>query len=205
MTPGSDYRIPAETARTELVVVNSRFVSTIGRASSVDEARLFLSRVRDDMPDANHHVYAYRIGFGSSVIDGMSDAGEPSGTAGPPVLAVLRGADIGDTVLVVSRFFGGTKLGTGGLVRAYSDAARQALASLKTELKIEKQRLGLELPYPLYEQVARLVHEHNGVLEDETFGADVMLMALFPLRDVPPFTTALADLSAGRVTPIVLD
>ena len=96
----------------------------LAASTTVKEAKAFLAAVRAEMPDANHHVYAYRVGFGNSVIEGMSDDGEPSGTSGPPVLAVLRGSGIGDVIVVVTRYFGGTKLGTGGLVRAYSDAAR---------------------------------------------------------------------------------
>ncbi len=101
--------------------------------TTVDEAKAFLAAVRAEMPDANHHVYAYRVGFGNSVIEGMSDDGEPSGTSGPPVLAVLRGSGIGDVIVVVTRYFGGTKLGTGGLVRAYSEGARAGLESLATD------------------------------------------------------------------------
>jgi putative IMPACT (imprinted ancient) family translation regulator len=79
------------------------------------------------MPNASHHVYAFRVGHGNSIIEGMSDDGEPTGTAGPPVLAVLRGTQIGDIIVIVTRYFGGTKLGTGGLVRAYPEAAQIAL------------------------------------------------------------------------------
>ena len=85
------YPIPARTTRVETVVVNSRFIATIGRADTVAEARQFIQAARDEMPDATHHVYAFRVGYGGSVTEGMSDDGEPSGTSGPPVLAVLRG------------------------------------------------------------------------------------------------------------------
>src|SRR5579871_3558271 len=146
------YLIPAQTTRVTTAVSNSRFVTTIGLVTTVDEAKAFLSAVRAEMSDANHHVYAYRVGFGNSVIEGMSDDGEPSGTSGPPVLAVLRGSGIGDVIVVVTRYFGGTKLGTGGLVRAYGDAARTGLEALVTERKITKQTLGIEAPYHFFEQ-----------------------------------------------------
>src|SRR5690348_4882092 len=115
------YRIPAATTRIEHEVSRSRFIATLGNAATVEAARGFIAEIRAEMPDASHHVYAFKVGYGSSVTEGLSDDGEPTGTAGPPVLAVLRGADIGDAALVVTRYFGGTKLGTGGLVRAYSD------------------------------------------------------------------------------------
>src|SRR6185295_20259621 len=96
------YLIPTQTHRVTTAVSNSRFLTTIGHVNTVDEAKAFLAAVRAEMPDANHHVYAYRVGYGNSVIEGMSDDGEPTGTAGPPTLAVLRGANIGDTLVVVN-------------------------------------------------------------------------------------------------------
>src|SRR5258708_4899843 len=157
------------------------------------------------MPDASHHVYAFKVGYGASVTEGVSDDGEPTGTAGPPILAVLRGAQVGDVVLVVTRYFGGTKLGTGGLVRAYGDAARAAIAAMNTEDKIERRQLGLTAPYSLYEPIKRIAAEHSAVIDDEAFEADVTLYLTLPLDSVDGFTAALRDLSAGRVTPTLLD
>lgn len=199
------YLIPANKHRIQTEVARSRFIATVAHAPTVEDAKGFLAQVRAEMPDASHHVYAFRVGYGSSVTEGMSDDGEPSGTAGPPVLSVLRGSEIGDIVIVVTRYFGGTKLGTGGLVRAYSEAAHIALNSLTTELKVEKRLLGIELPYNLFEQTKRLITAHNGVIDDEDFAGEVMIMATFPLVDIPAFTTELAELSAGRVEPIVMD
>jgi len=198
------YLIPTQTHRVTTAVSNSRFITTIGHVSAVDEAKAFLAAVRAEMPDANHHVYAYRVGFGNSVIEGMSDDGEPSGTSGPPVLAVLRGSDIGDVIVVVTRYFGGTLLGTGGLVRAYGDAAREGLATLPTERKIEKSILGIELPYHFFEQVKRLIAQHGGTLDEETFAADVTILASFPVDRIAGFSADLIELTAGSVQPIVL-
>lgn len=196
------YLVPAQTSRTEIEVVNSRFITTIGRVETVAEAKAFCASIRAEMPDASHHVYAFRVGFGNSVIEGMSDDGEPSGTAGPPVLAVLRGTQIGDVIVVVTRYFGGTKLGTGGLVRAYSDAARAGLTALLTEEKIEKRLLGIDVPYSLYEIIKRLIAHHNGVITDETFAGEVTLLAQFPLSAVPAFKEALREATAGSITPV---
>lgn len=201
----ADYRIPTVTQRIEIEVIKSRFIATAGFVPSVDAAKAFLADIRAEMPDANHHVYAFRVGFGNSVNEGLSDDGEPSGTSGPPIMAVVRGAGIGDIIVVVTRYFGGTKLGTGGLVRAYSDAAREVLRDLPTALKIEKVLLGIELPYPLYELTLRLIEEHGGTVEDATFAGDVTVMARFPVKVLEAFSAALRDLSAGRVTPIELE
>jgi len=198
------YLIPTQTHRVTTAVSNSRFLTTIGHVNTVDEAKAFLAAVRAEMPDANHHVYAYRVGFGNSVIEGMSDDGEPSGTSGPPVLAVLRGSGIGDVIVVVTRYFGGTLLGTGGLVRAYGDAAREGLATLPTERKIEKQILGIELPYHYFEQVKRLIARHGGMLDEEDFAGDVTILASFPVDCVAGFSADLTELTAGSVQAIVL-
>ena len=198
------YRIPAQTCRVTTTVSNSRFITTVGRVASVNDAKAFLAQARAEMPDATHHVYAFRVGFGGSVIEGMSDDGEPSGTSGPPVLAVVRGSGIGDVIVVVTRYFGGTKLGMGGLVRAYGDAARAGLEALPTERKIEKRLLGLEVPYHFFEQVKRLIAQHGGTLDEETFAAEVTILASFPADQVDGFSAALIELTAGSVQPIVL-
>jgi uncharacterized YigZ family protein len=202
MSPG--YKIPAETHSSEIVVVNSRFITNIAKATSVDETKQFLADIRAQMPDASHHVYAFRVGYGNSVIEGRSDDGEPSGTAGPPILAVLRGTEIGDVIVIVTRYFGGTKLGTGGLVRAYSEAARIGLNALKTEFKIEKKILGIECAYSHYDSIKRLISQHKGVVDDEVFSADITILATFAVEDIPQFTTNLTELTAGCVQPVFL-
>lgn len=204
MSVAEPYRVPWGVHRSEMLVVNSRFVTTIGKIESVAEAKTFLAQVRTEMPDASHHVYAFRVGYGKSVIEGMSDDGEPSGTAGPPALAVLRGTDIGDIIVVVTRFFGGTKLGTGGLVRAYTEAVKEALKTLQTEEKIKKQVLGVEVPYSLYELTRNLIVRYDGRIDDTVFEADVTLIVTLAETSVPRFTSELRELSAGKVIPVVL-
>jgi len=199
------YPIPAQTIRIENTVVNSRFIATIGRADTVEQAREFIQTVRHEMPDATHHVYAYKIGYGSSIIEGMSDDGEPSGTSGPPVLAVLRGADLGDVVIVVTRYFGGTKLGTGGLVRAYGGAARDAVAALPVEMKIPKHYIGLAVHYSLYERIKLLMTEYQAEVESETFEADVTIYAHIPVDTFNPFSVAVKELTAGQNAPVILE
>jgi uncharacterized YigZ family protein len=200
------YLIPTTPSTTETAVSKSRFTTNVARINNPQEAKTFLALIRSLMPDASHHVYAFRAGHGNSVIEGMSDDGEPSGTAGPPVLAVLRGnVDIGDTIVVVTRYFGGTKLGTGGLVRAYTEAAQAGLASTKFEPKIAKKLVGVEVSYNFYDILKKLIQTHNGHIEDETFTNDVTVIVHFPETDVASFEAALTEASAGRIVPIVLD
>lgn len=201
----ASYFVPANRHRVELAVSNSRFIVICSRVSSVDDTKALLDDVRKEMPDASHHVYAFRVGYGNNVIEGMSDAGEPSGTAGPPVLAVLRGAAIGDIMIVVTRYFGGTKLGTGGLVRAYTEAAKLVLSTLSTEEKILKCTLGFEVPYPLYTQTKRLLSQYKATLIDEVFAGDVTILVSVPVTEVDTLTRALTDLSSGTVIPVLLD
>jgi uncharacterized YigZ family protein len=208
MTTRSDksYLIATASTITETIVVNSRFITNITRVSAPQEARDFLQQIRSQMPDASHYVYAFRVGHGNSVIEGMSDDGEPSGTAGPPILAVLRGrSDIGDIIVVVTRYFGGTKLGTGGLVRAYTEAAQAGITNTKFELKIAKKLIGIEVPYNFYDILKKLIQTNNGHIEDETFTDEVTVIVRFPENDIPVFTQALTEASAGRISLIVLD
>ena len=198
------YLIPTETVRNEIVIRKSRFLTTVMFAVSVTEARGRLAALRAELPTANHHVYAFRVGFGNSVTEGMSDAGEPTGTAGPPSLAVLRGSGIGDILLVTSRYFGGTKLGTGGLVRAYTESAQAALGKLKTERKVKKTTVGLELPYSLYDRVKHLVDAHNGSIEEQQFEAEILLIVTFIAGDLERFSRDLRERTAGAVVPVRL-
>jgi uncharacterized YigZ family protein len=193
------YPIPAATTRVEIVVVNSRFIATIGEARTAEEARAFIDQVRGEFHDATHNVYAFRVGYGVSVIEGMSDDGEPAGTAGRPALAVLRGADLGDVVLVITRYFGGTKLGTGGLVRAYTQAAQEALTALPRAERVEQKQGQVAVPYALYERVKQLVEARHGQVVDEDFAGEVTLRVVFAVDERAGFEAALAELSAGRL------
>ncbi len=198
------YRVPTETARAELVITKSRFIATAGFAPTADAAKATLDNIRTEMPDASHHVHAFRAGYGNSVVEGMSDDGEPSGTAGPPILSILRGTDIGDVIVVVTRYFGGTKLGTGGLVRAYGDAARAVLDDLPTAEKIPKRQLMFAAPYSFYKQIKRLMAAHEGVVDSEAFAADVTIVLTLPHANSAAFERELIDLTAGVVTPLLL-
>lgn len=200
----TSYKVPKQTMRIEYRVSNSRFYTTAGRADTVDDAKAFIQAVRNEMPDASHHVYAYIIGHGSSVIEGMSDDGEPSGTSGPPTLAVVRGSGIGNIVLVTTRYFGGTKLGTGGLVHAYGQAAREGIAALPIEALIVRTMAGVDVPYHLYERVKLLLTEYEADIDDETFAADVGIVFRIPSEHVTPLAVRLQDLSSGQLQVIVL-
>lgn len=193
------YQIPQARCRVETRASNSRFISTIERADTVAAAQAFIKAQRNDMPDANHHVYAFRIGFGNSVSEGMSDDGEPSGTSGPPTLAVLRGSDVGDVVIVTTRYFGGTKLGTGGLVAAYTAAAQAAFAELTTEEKVERVGCQLVVPYSLLDRVKLILAEQETIMTNELFEADVTLDFTIPMERFDALEATIRDFSAGKI------
>ena len=193
------YRIPAEERRGETKVSNSRFIASVAPVFSGEEARRFIARMRDEFSDATHNVPAFIIGGGSSLIEHCSDDGEPAGTAGRPVLTVLKGSGLGDIVVVVSRYFGGTKLGTGGLVRAYSGAARAVLEGLKIAEKIPTCKTRCVVPYSLFERVRTLVIASSGVVLAEEFSTEVLLTAQFKVEDLPGFQDQLRDLSNGSI------
>jgi uncharacterized YigZ family protein len=197
--------IPDGTARTEIRVSNSRFIGTAGRATSVAEARAFIASVRSAMPDASHHVYAYIIGHGASTTLGMSDDGEPSGTAGRPILAILQGSGLGDVVVVVTRYFGGTLLGTGGLVHAYGDAAKAVLAELPRTEKIERCSLLIVVAYTFYERAKRLAAAHCAVIDSEDFATDVTLAITLPVSERSGLEAALIEATAGDALVEELD
>ncbi len=199
------YPIPAKEVRTEMKVKNSLFIATAAPVFSVDEAKAFVQRIREEFADASHNVPAYQVGFGPAVTAHCSDDGEPSGTAGRPMLAVLQGSGIGDVAVVVTRYFGGTKLGTGGLVRAYSEAVKEVLAILPLAEKVPTHTVMLALPYNMLERVRLLVAEENGRILDETFAADVTMTLLFTTERFPGFQEALRELSHGTLAAEIVE
>ncbi|GAP06521.1 uncharacterized protein, YigZ family [Anaerolinea thermolimosa] len=195
--------VPFETARIEMVVEKSKFIATAGPAFSVEEARSSIQNIRNEFPDATHHVPAFIIGHGAGVTMHCSDDGEPSGTAGRPILAVLQGSGLGDIWIVVTRYFGGIKLGTGGLVRAYSEAAKEVLAVLPVAEKVVVSDVMMTIPYSLFERTRKLIEEFQGVILDEDFAGDVTISVRLREENVSMFCNGLRDLSRGQ-TNIVL-
>ncbi len=199
------YPIPAQEVRIEITVVNSRFIATAAPVFSVEQAKAFVDRIRDEFSDATHNVPVYLVGYGASLVAHCSDDGEPSGTAGRPALAVLRGSGLGDVAVVVTRYFGGTKLGTGGLVRAYSDAVREVLAVLPHAEKVPTHTVMMAVPYSGFETVRRAITGHGGQILDEDFAADVTITARFAVENLAAFQSALQELSNGKLQAEIIE
>ncbi len=192
------YPIPARTHRVQEEIRRSRFITTVGHAPTVEAARAFIQKIRQEFPDATHHVWAYLVGPpGSTARVGYSDDGEPHGTAGRPVYTVLLHSGIGDIVAVVTRYFGGTKLGKGGLVRAYSGGVKGALETLPLTEHREWAELDVVIPYTYLSSLQRLLPAYEGTVQAEAYAADVHLRIRLPQEQVPAFVQALEGLTQG--------
>ncbi len=195
----SRYRIPAATHRVEEEIQRSRFITTVGHAPTVEAARAFVAAVSSEFADATHNCWAYVVGPpGSTGQVGMSDAGEPHGTAGRPMLTVLLHSGVGDLCAVVTRYFGGTLLGKGGLVRAYSGGVQAALASLPTVEQVPKVRLVVVIDYAGVSPLRRLLPAFEAVAEDEAYAADVTYRILLPEERAADFAAALLEMTNGQ-------
>jgi uncharacterized YigZ family protein len=197
--------IPARRVETEFTDQHSRFITNAAPAFSVAEAQDFIACVKDKYPDANHHVPVYLIGHGSATIAHCSDDGEPSGTAGRPALAVLQGSGLGDIVVVITRYFGGTKLGTGGLVRAYSDSMRMVLEALPRAKKVATTTIMFVVPYALFEPSKLMANNHDGLIVDQIFGADVTMTVRLINKHLDSFKSRMVDLTHGQIEFITIE
>ena len=197
--PADRYPVPAAAHRVEQVIQRSRFVTTLARAATSEEAADVVRRVSAEFADATHNCWAYVVGPpGSTGRVGMSDAGEPHGTAGRPMLTVLLHGGVGDVAAVVTRYYGGTKLGTGGLVRAYSGCVQQALASLPTVERVTYVPLAVTVDYAAVTAVQQLLAAHEAVVDAETYGAAAAYRVRVPESRVAAFRAAVLDATRGR-------
>lgn len=199
------YAIPLTEIRREHVVVNSRFIATLAPVFSIDEARAFVGRIKKEFADASHNVPAYIIGGGNTVTEYFSDDGEPSGTAGRPALAVLRGSGLGDAAVVITRYFGGTLLGTGGLVKAYTESTQMVVNAVGRGRRVTVQVAMLAIPYNLLERVRLLVARRGGEIIGEDFAADITITLQFPVDSFEGFQNELRELSAGKLKAEVIE
>ena len=197
--PSPRYPIPAGRHRAEQVIDRSRFICTIAPTATVEDAQVFIREIGREFPDATHNCWAYVIGApGSSDRIGMSDDGEPHGTAGRPMLTVLQHCGLGDIAAVVTRYYGGTKLGTGGLVKAYSGSVQQALQDAPRTMRITRTELVVRVAYSAITSVQQLLPVFEAEVVDENFGVDVMFRLRCPEERAPELRRAIADATRGQ-------
>ena len=193
------YAIPAGEHRTREEISRSRFITTLAPAPTIDEAQAFLARLRGEFADATHNCWAYVVGPpGSTGRVGMSDDGEPHGTAGRPMLTALLHSGVGDVVAVVTRYYGGTKLGTGGLVRAYGGCVQRALETLARAERVSWVDCVLTIGYGDVTVVQQLIAAHEGRVAEEAYAADVTYTVTLPDSRRAGFLAAVLDATRGQ-------
>ena len=199
------YFIPLSEIRREHVVINSRFIASLAPVLTADEARAFIARIKKEFADASHNVPAYIIGGGNTVTEFCSDDGEPVGTSGRPALAVLRGSGLGDVAVVITRYFGGTLLGTGGLVKAYTESTQLVVNAVERGQRVPVHVVMVAITYNLLERVRLMVGRNHGEVLDEDFSDDVTMTMQFPVDALDGFQGELRELSAGKIQAEVIE
>ena len=196
---GLRYAVPSRIYRVEELIQRSRFITTAAHAPDANAANAFVDSVRESFPDATHHCWAFVAGPpGSTAHIGMSDDGEPHGTAGRPMLTVLLYSGVGEVVTVCTRYFGGVKLGTGGLSRAYAGGVKLLLQTLPTELKIKRVHVSVRVAYPHVESLQRLLDDLEVVVEHEEYGEEVRYQIAVPAMTLETLREQLAQLTSGE-------
>ena len=194
------YPIPAKPFCCEIEVKHSRFITTVEFTDTPEAALAFISRIKQEFPTASHNCWAYLIGLpGSTDRIGLSDDGEPHGVAGKPMLTTIQHSGIGDIAVVVTRYFGGTKLGKGGMVKAYTQAVKTALEQLEITEKIDWTELSVKVDYPFLANIERVLPEFEAELIEKQFTEQVSLKLKLPAEQIPGLCERLTDLSLGKI------
>lgn len=194
-----DYLVPAERIQRELVVSKSRFIARLAPVRHVEEARAYVAEVRQKYAKASHNVPAYLIGGGNNIQDYCSDDGEPSGTAGRPALAVLHGSGLGDVAVVITRYFGGTLLGKGGLVKAYTESTQLVVNEVRRARRQQAYVAMLAVPYNLLERIRLIVSRHEGEILDESFAEEITMTIQYPVENDEVLQRDFRELSADKL------
>lgn len=192
--------VPTGTSQVEQTLHRSRFLGFAEAARTHEEARALLKAYKARFSDATHVCHAFAVGAGNALTLGCGDDGEPAGTAGRPMLEVVKGSGIGNVFVAVVRYYGGVKLGTGGLAQAYGGTARMALQALPTEEDIPRVRARVEVDWTLLVPLRRRVVEAEGRILEERFGEGPCLEILVPQARVPGLQAWLRDASRGAAT-----
>ena len=197
----TEYYIPTRAAESEFVEKRSRFIGYIKPVETEAEARAFVEEIKKRHYDARHNCWCYLLREGGVVR--YSDDGEPQGTAGQPMLGVFEKEGITDLVCVVTRYFGGILLGTGGLLRAYTKGAKDALDAAGVSVVRRWVRQLVPCTYSLYERLKQETERFGAVIEDTEYGADIVLTVLVPEEQSDAYAARILDFTAGTVETLV--
>lgn len=203
ISPTVEFTSVSKEFRHEYIVDKSRFITTISPCTTEEEAQAFIGRINKEFWDATHNCTAYALGPKQEQ-QRSSDNGEPSGTAGKPMLEVLKKTGITNVAVVVTRYFGGIKLGAGGLIRAYSHSVAETLRLAPKELHTTRTQLQATIDYALYGAVERFLQDKK-LHYEANFGEHVTVTILVPPTDVENIQKELLDMSHGAATCTILD
>ena len=198
----TEYYIPTKAAEAELVEKRSRFIGQVRPVETEEEARAFVEQVKKKHYDARHSCWCYRLRDGG--VERYSDDGEPQGTAGQPMLNVFQREEVTNVVCVVTRYFGGVLLGAGGLVRAYTQSAKDALDAAGISVVRRWVAAAVPCPYSFFDRVKLEVEAHGGVLGEIEYAADVTVHALLPEERAEAFAARMTELTAGGTAVQIL-
>jgi uncharacterized YigZ family protein len=191
--------VPARRHAFTETIQRSRFLTLLAHTPDAEAAHRFVQAVRDEHPDATHHCWAFVAGApGRTTSVGMSDDGEPHGTAGRPMLTTLLHSGVGEITAVCVRWYGGTKLGTGGLSRAYSGGVKGALEGLEVAVRVVRSALEVVVEYAHVDGLLHLVAQLDGLVDEEDYGREVRYRVRIPELELARFERVLADLTAGE-------
>lgn len=189
------YPTPQSLAQTEIEIKKSRFIGLAKPIDSREAAMQWLAEIKATYPDARHHCWAYVLGNPSCATNaGMGDDGEPSGTAGRPILNILQHKGVGDIMLIVVRYFGGIKLGAGGLTRAYGQAAQAVMSVLPIQTFIPMKSLTIRCDYAQEQQVRHWISHYQGAVLSVDYLAPLSMLVSIPESDIHALTQHLQAL-----------
>ncbi|WP_305369955.1 YigZ family protein [Photobacterium leiognathi] len=200
MSNSEPYLVPTADVIFEEEIKKSRFITYLAHTPNIEAAKQFVQQIKERHHDARHNCWAFVAGRPTDSMKwGFSDDGEPSGTAGKPILAQLTGSGVGEITAVVTRYYGGIRLGTGGLVKAYGGGVQQALTRLETKQKVITSELELSCEYNQVSLVESLLSEYNGTQLHADYGNQVTMQIELDSRIVDEFCAKLTNRSGGRI------
>ena len=191
-----EYFTAARANRHQTRIKRSLFIGSLFPAADRDSAEKNLSEIRSEFHDATHNCYAYRIDENDYR---FSDDGEPSGTAGMPILKMLDKYRLLHSLLIITRYFGGIKLGTGGLIRAYSQCAEETIQNSPRKKFVQHREITIRYPYHLTRRVHYTVSKYDGIIEDSQFGSAVISRVKIPFRQGEDFEEELLRSGTGQI------
>jgi uncharacterized YigZ family protein len=189
--------IPRNTQTARIERKNSHFIASALPVQDEEEAKTRIEAARQEHPKADHVVWAYRIDSETQQQERFSDDGEPGGTAGKPVMSIIHHGEFTNILITVVRYFGGTKLGKGGLVRAYTDSAREAVKDIPRQKLVRTRALVITLEYHFYELIRSYLETAGAAVQDEEFGEKVQICCSVPVGRLQEVAARITDISNG--------